>query len=991
MAMQWRLRANLTKTIGPALTPFLLAAKRLKAEAWLAVAIALGLMGAVAFSSSVPTYSNAVYVRLLRKELHEKTKNYPPFAFMFHYLGAKHGYVQWEDFRSVDTYLAKQAATDLGLPPLIEVRFFQTAPFSVFPQERDSYASANTPLNEMSFAFQSDLARHITLLEGEFPAGSGLFSNTADQVEVIVNTTMAQKMGWQIGEQFVALSDTEIDSGQPATQIPFVITGIWQMTDRLDEYWFYNPFSLVRNQLLVSEAAFARQVSSVPRGEVAAAAWYMALDGDSFEVRQAEAFLERLARVDLRAGALLPGASLLVAPSDTGLRRYQRAAQSLTRSLYVIALPIFGSIVAYLWLVAGIYVDRRRAEISLLRSRGASALQIAAMVVIEGTLLGTLSWAGGLLLGSRIAQVIDKTLGFLDFSGPAASPMAITPSVNHIALLAVGLALLFILLPSLDAARHTLASYRRARARPRPGRRFAIWLDLALLMFAGYGMYRLRSQGGFVPLLGGSQLQDAPLIDPLLFITPVLWLIALALLSMRALTPLMSAASWATRTTAGLGLLLAVRRLARSSKMYRIPLLLLVLTLSLAVFTASLAQAMKRHLSEEALYLFGADMRLTELGETIEIDPLGIAAANAIEQEKSQSELQESSSAAGYTPWSFLPVEAHGSATGVQAVARVGQYRALAHASQRNADAQFIGIDRIDFPSVGFWRPDFSSSSLGSLMNALATTPNGALASKSYLRQSSLALGDRLLVTVSIPEQRRELTWLDIPIEFEIVGSFLRFPSWQPQDGPLIVGNLDYVFERAGGLFPYDVWLRTDPNPNYHQIEQELRALGFRILGWQAPGPQTAQALQQPHFQGIVGLLSIGFIACALLTILGFVLFTLSSFRERAIETGVLRALGFTQREVLAFMGWELIVLLLYGLAVGTGIGIWTSRFFIPYLQSGIDPMPLLLPLAPQIAWPSVYQVYLILGVLYLATASLLTVALMRSQVTQAIKMGETV
>ena len=255
----------------------------------------------------------------------------------------------------------------------------------------------------------------------------------------------------------------------------------------------------------------------------------------------------------------------------------------------------------------------------------------------------------------------------------------------------------------------------------------------------------------------------------------------------------------------------------------------------------------------------------------------------------------------------------------------------------------------------------------------------------------ALKQGDNLRVTVLIPEQRKDLTWLEAPIDFEIVGSFNRFPSWEPEEGPVIVGNLEYVFERAGGQFPFDVWLRTDANPDYVQIEHELREKGFRILGWEAPGPWVTQALRRPEFQGVVGLLSIGFIACTLLTILGFVLYTVSSFRERAIETGVLRALGFTQREVISFMGWELVVLLFFGLAVGTGIGIWTSGAFIPYLQNGIDPMPTLLPLAPQIAWPRVYQVYLVLGILYVGSTALMTISLMRSQVTQAIKMGETI
>ena len=67
------------------------------------------------------------------------------------------------------------------------------------------------------------------------------------------------------------------------------------MTNLHDEYWFYNPFALIRNQLLVTEEAFARQIGPSLSGEIAVGAWYMVLDGESFEVRQAGAFLERAA------------------------------------------------------------------------------------------------------------------------------------------------------------------------------------------------------------------------------------------------------------------------------------------------------------------------------------------------------------------------------------------------------------------------------------------------------------------------------------------------------------------------------------------------------------------------------------------------------------------------------------------------------------------------------------------------------------------------
>ena len=779
-----RMSAHLSKRIGPALSPVFLAAKRLKVEAWLAVAMAIGLLAAVAFTTSIPTYSNAVYVRLLRKELHEKTKNYPPFAFMFHFLGAKHGYAEWEDVRSVDTFLTKQAAGDLGLPRIVDVRFFQTIPFSIFPKDSETQAIAHSATADLSFAFQSGLEQKVTMLEGRFPSGGGLFSSRSAPVEVIVNINLAEKMGWQVGETFVALSKEKADSEVLPSQIPLQVVGVWQVSDRHDEYWFYNPFALIRNQLLVTEEAFARQIGSAMRGEIAVGAWYMVLDGESFEVREASAFLERLRRVDQGAGALLSGTSLLVAPSSSGLKRYQRAAQAMTQSLFVIALPIFGSITAYLLLVAGVYVERRRAEISLLRSRGASASQIAVMVVLEGLVLGGAAWVGGVPVGSRLAQVIDRTEGFLEFGGTSVSPMTITPSVERIAIVTVALALLFILLPTLDATRHTLASYRRERSRGRWKWRHGLGLDLVILLAAGYGVFRLRSQGGLVSLGGDDPDAIGPILDPLLFITPVLWMLGFALLGVRVLTPLMLAISWVSRRLEGLGLLLAVRRLARSTGNFRIPLLLLILTLSLAVFTASLAQTMGKQIAAEIRYRVGADMRLTEVGESIEIDPLGLSSATGTEGDDADNPRQESASVEGYTSWQFLPVAEHRSAPGVQAVARVGRYRARAEVGQWGQEGHFIGIDRTDFPEVVFWRRDFAPSSLGALMNALAMEPNGVLVPNSFLRRMVLKEGDDLHVVVSIPEQRKELTWLEAPIDFRIVGSFDRFPSWEPEHGP---------------------------------------------------------------------------------------------------------------------------------------------------------------------------------------------------------------
>ncbi len=50
---------------------FFLAARRLVAQRWLALATALGLVVSIALIMSIPLYSDAVYYRVLQEELAE--------------------------------------------------------------------------------------------------------------------------------------------------------------------------------------------------------------------------------------------------------------------------------------------------------------------------------------------------------------------------------------------------------------------------------------------------------------------------------------------------------------------------------------------------------------------------------------------------------------------------------------------------------------------------------------------------------------------------------------------------------------------------------------------------------------------------------------------------------------------------------------------------------------------------------------------------------
>ena len=163
----------------------------------------------------------------------------------------------------------------------------------------------------------------------------------------------------------------------------------------------------------------------------------------------------------------------------------------------------------------------------------------------------------------------------------------------------------------------------------------------------------------------------------------------------------MAAVAWIASHLSGVGVLLAVRHLSRSPGFYAAPLMLLVLTLSLSAYTASVAKTLDSHLVDQTFYRVGADINLLETGES-PFASGGPSFGGGGEAEEEPAEVEEEEETGPY--WYFLPVSEHLSVDGVEAAARVGRYNVSTRLSGSRQAATVIGIDRVDFPKVAFWR-----------------------------------------------------------------------------------------------------------------------------------------------------------------------------------------------------------------------------------------------------------------------------------------------
>ncbi|MEZ4633897.1 MAG: ABC transporter permease [Caldilineaceae bacterium] len=462
---------------------------------------------------------------------------------------------------------------------------------------------------------------------------------------------------------------------------------------------------------------------------------------------------------------------------------------------------------------------------------------------------------------------------------------------------------------------------------------------------------------------------DSIFENPLLFLVPALGIFALALVTLRLLPGFMSALAWITARTNSVGLLMASRYLARNRGLYTAPLLLLVLTLSLVAFTTSLAQTLDDHLRDRTYYQVGADAQLIELGSAPPDESSSPGGGGGGEQAQ--------------ISWTFVPVSEHLNVPEIQAAARFADFEGDIQLQGSWRDITFIGVDRLDFSKVAFWRRDFAGATLGSLMNSLALSNDAVLLPRSLMRENAIAVGDTIQVQVARYGIRSTFT-------MQVVGDFNLFPTWYPDDGPLLVGNLDFIFEQLGGEFPYDVLVRTD-SMDFEQMARDLRAYDIQVVDWRSSVEAIERAQQQPERQGLFGVLSVGFLAAALLTVLGFLLYTLFSFRRRFIELGTLRAIGLSTWQMGALLAWELAFLVLVGIGIGTLLGVWMSDLFIPYLQVGTRAVDLTPPFIVGIVWPAIFRIYMLFALLFVAALAVLFSLLMRMKIFQAIKLGETV
>lgn len=954
-----------------------LSIKRLFSQLGLAAALSLGVAVAVMLASAIPMFSNAVQLRVLQQriEVTEENQRLPPFAFVVAYYGSISGQIDYEDFLKNDDFVSKRVPPAIGLPITQTVKYIHTNKFRLFPADRATqYANANTQLEWMSIGTLPGIEDKIEIF-GELPK-----ARDDDVIEAMAYVELANTVGVQAGEDYILFGASE--RGAEPIQQKVRITGIWAEKNAEDEFWFYRPDALSDN-LLVTPDTYVNQVAPKIDKDVELGLWYYLADGSGLDTESVLPMLGRLSRLSTELNNERSGLGLRVSPGNA-LRRYITATNELTLLLAIFSVPLLAVVLYFVAMVSGMVVREQSGEIAVLRSRGASTFAIAVLYFIEMLIVGLVGLAVGLLAGFGLASLMTRLTSFLTLTPDVALTVVVNNQAIRFGIAASVIALLAALLPAISAARRNIVSYRSSQARnTRPPLWQRAYLDVLLLIAAGYVYFQLRQSGGILLATDARRAAD-PFSDPVRFLAPVLMLAALALVLVRFFPWVMRGlAVLAGRLPLGTSTLLALRSLARAPAVYLGPLLLLIFTMGLAVFSSSIALTLDRHLTDSLYFRNGADMRLVEMGDPSKVSSpfamQGSADSNVPASDTTAVE-EEAEDPLYYT---FVPVREHLRIPGVQSAARMGEYSVQPQARDVAEKSALIGVDRVDFQQTAFFRDDFSPQPLGALMNTLAANPGALLVQRDFLSNNALRIGEPLVLNVSasgLPSR---------PISFTIAGTFDAFPHINPEEPrDLFVANLDYIFENLGTAVQYDVLLSVAPDAQLDKIVDQAGSLGYLVINGEDTRVAIREAQVQPERRGLFGLLSAGFIAASLLTMVGFVLSAVITFRSRRIQLGMLRTVGLSAWQMGFFIALEQVLLIGLGALAGSLLGVVVSQMFIPFMQVGGSLANTIPPFIVRIAWRDLLLIYASLAVALLVALAIMLVSLRRLKAFEAIKLG---
>ncbi|HEX3047648.1 MAG TPA: FtsX-like permease family protein [Bacillota bacterium] len=937
---------------------FLTVFRKMLNNKWMTLCIILGAVVTVAMFSSIQIYTGGVLQKMLTRELElsQAASGAFPGGYLVEFSQSREDETK-KTLKRLDQKIIEMSK-NIALPLITRCKHLNAGTYTTSRNE------LNRESNMIDIVALTGIQDHIKIKYGRMC--SPILSD--DVYEVIVPETAMKVLGLTLGNTY-ELSDVDVVKlDDEPRKFRVKVIGVFNYRTNRDPYWFYDldqyQQSMFMDQNLLKNTFLVKE-----RIGVNSANWLFAYDYHQISLVWAPQLLKTIAvHIDL----LAEYAATLTFPAATTLEEYQVKEKELKLFLLILQIPVLILLAFYSFMVSELKIDFESNEIAVIKSRGASGWQIFAIYLMESSIIGCIALLLGPLLGFFLCKILGASNGFLEFVERSAVPSSLNTQVYLYSLIIIGFISISMLLPAISASRTGIVLYKQKKARPKRIFWKQYFLDVALLTVSFYGLFNFHryQQTLFLSELKGTELS----IDPLLFLISSTFIFGSGLLFLRIYPHLIRLVFWLGKRTWSPVYYASFIQVGRSSGQEQFVMLLVILTLSIGIFSANSARTVNQNTEDKIRYAIGADIVVESPWPNNKI-PNWFKATKAGPPTAMPSEPPE----IRYVEPPFEPFTKLKGVASVTKVLRTDNTRVFVKGNFMD-NIPLIGIVPHEFGKTAWFRDDLLPYHWYQYLNLMTAAPKAVLVSKAFRETLGLKEGDWISFSL---EQRQPI--------YAVIYAFIDYwPTLNSHSTApyFVVANLDYIF-KMNPVTPYQVWLKKKPGATSNQVYQDLLRQKIDLDSRTDATEELIKQKNDPLLLGANGALTLNFMVTMMVSIIGFLIFWILSIKKRTLQFGIFRAIGLSMPKITGMLVCE--QFLITGAAIGAGIiiGNLTGRIFIPLLQMAYSAEEQVPPLKI-ITNPGDYlRLYLIVALMLTVGLIVLWRIVKRINISQALKLGE--
>ncbi|MYC30353.1 MAG: ABC transporter permease [Chloroflexi bacterium] len=287
--------------------------------------------------------------------------------------------------------------------------------------------------------------------------------------------------------------------------------------------------------------------------------------------------------------------------------------------------------------------------------------------------------------------------------------------------------------------------------------------------------------------------------------------------------------------------------------------------------------------------------------------------------------------------------------------------------------------------SVAFsWAP--GGTGLRGLRPGQPTAPAAAIVSPRILDMADIEVGEVVNVSASS---------FALPVRVVAVAEY--FPTLDPREQPFMVLDLEtfrLFADRQGrrpGSGPNEVWASAqDEEAALQALTAALQEGGLNVEEGFKAEEEVRLRVEQPLANASWGgLLALMFFALVLASASGVVLFSYVDTGERRTEFALLRTLGSSSGQLNGMVWFNLLLMVVCGVALGTWAGQQIGATLLPVLEVSEGGVRVTPPMTLEANWVTLAVAYLALAAVAVANVIWLAWFTARLNVQQVLRAGE--